>query len=136
VRGGLSMAGSAQIFAAYDALLARWPAGTEEIDVATAYGGTRVHAHGPAGAPPLVPAAVDRRPDGLPGRRPRRPGALPTPHRVDRLVLLDPTQCFAGFRSGFLLCSLPVLLRPTHGRALAYPDRETDDRVLAFLTAG
>lgn len=173
-------------FAAYDALLARWPAGTEEIDVATPYGSTRVHACGPADAPPLVllhgggatgavwfanaPALSTRhrvlavdilgdagrsvpagRPmrttadlmswldallDGLDVRRAHLLGhsygawialtyALHAPQSVDRLVLLDPTQCFAGFRPGFLLRSLPVLLRPTADRALGYLDRET-----------
>ncbi|MEV5737731.1 alpha/beta fold hydrolase [Streptomyces sp. NPDC052292] len=41
-------------FAAYDALLARWPAGTAELTVPTAYGPTRVHAYGPVDSPPLV----------------------------------------------------------------------------------
>ncbi|MEU9177156.1 alpha/beta fold hydrolase [Streptomyces sp. NPDC048550] len=51
--------------------------------------------------------------------------ALHAAQRVDRLVLLDPTQCFAGYRPGFLLRSLPVLVRPTEARALGYLDRET-----------
>ncbi|MCA1007743.1 alpha/beta hydrolase [Rhodococcus hoagii] len=33
--------------------------------------------------------------------------------RVDRLVLLDPNSCFAGFRTSYLLRALPLLLRPT-----------------------
>ncbi|WP_371675045.1 alpha/beta fold hydrolase [Streptomyces sp. NBC_01276] len=48
------MTGSQEFFAAYDALLARWPAGTTEIDVPTPYGTTRVHAYGPADATPLL----------------------------------------------------------------------------------
>lgn len=32
--------------------------------------------------------------------------------RVDRLVLLDPTQCFAGFRTSYLLRALPLFVRP------------------------
>ncbi|PWJ02162.1 alpha/beta hydrolase [Streptomyces sp. NWU49] len=39
---------------AYDELLLRWPASTEEQDVATPYGPTRVHVCGPAGGTPLV----------------------------------------------------------------------------------
>src|SRR5215472_5639413 len=41
------------------------------------------------------------------------------PERVRKLVLLDPTQCFAGFRAGYLLRAMPALLRPTAGRARA-----------------
>jgi pimeloyl-ACP methyl ester carboxylesterase len=175
-----------EFFAAYDAMLDRWPTGTTEIDVPTPYGTTRVHAYGPAGATPVLllhgggstgtvwfanaPAlgthhrvlAVDilgdagrsvlgGRPlrtttdlmawldallDGLGVPRAHLLGhsyggwmaltyALHAPRRVDRLVLLDPTQCFAGFRPGFLLRSLPLLLRPTQARAGAYLDRET-----------
>jgi pimeloyl-ACP methyl ester carboxylesterase len=39
---------------AYDELRARWPASTEERDVATPYGRTRVHVHGPVDGSPLV----------------------------------------------------------------------------------
>ncbi|MFF5344739.1 alpha/beta fold hydrolase [Streptomyces althioticus] len=39
---------------AYDELRARWPESTEERDVDTPYGPTRVHVHGPADGPPLV----------------------------------------------------------------------------------
>ncbi len=180
------MSSSHEFFAAYDALLARWPTGTTEIDVPTPYGITRVHAYGPAEATPLLllhgggstgavwfanaPAlgthhrvlAVDilgdaghsilsGRPlrtttdlmawldallDGLTVSRAHLLGhsyggwmaltyALHAARRVDRLVLLDPTQCFANFRPGFLLRSLPILLRPTQARARAYLDRET-----------
>ncbi|MFF4154162.1 alpha/beta fold hydrolase [Streptomyces sp. NPDC001651] len=38
----------------YDELRARWPEFTEELDVATPYGPTRVHAYGPADGSPLV----------------------------------------------------------------------------------
>ncbi|MFD4375114.1 alpha/beta fold hydrolase [Streptomyces sp. NPDC059202] len=180
------MSSSEEFFAAYDALLARWPRGADEIDVPTPYGTTRVHAYGPSGATPVVllhgggstgavwfsnaPAlgahrrvlAVDIVGDAgrsVPGGRPLRTTAdlmawldvllgslgvsrahlvghsygawialtyaLHATRRVDRLVLLDPTQCFAGFRPGFLLRSLPVLLRPTRARARAYLDHET-----------
>ncbi|MFJ9743306.1 alpha/beta fold hydrolase [Streptomyces sp. NPDC101166] len=39
---------------AYDELLARWPEFTEERDVATPYGRTRVHVYGPPDGSPLV----------------------------------------------------------------------------------
>ncbi|MER5976040.1 alpha/beta hydrolase [Streptomyces sp. NPDC001857] len=39
---------------AYDELLARWPESTEERDVATPYGRTRVHVYGPPDGSPLV----------------------------------------------------------------------------------
>ncbi|MGW0903109.1 alpha/beta fold hydrolase [Streptomyces sp. NPDC002853] len=38
----------------YDELRARWPESTEEHDVATPYGRTRVHVYGPADGRPLV----------------------------------------------------------------------------------
>ncbi|MFD4527875.1 alpha/beta fold hydrolase [Streptomyces sp. NPDC058470] len=177
---------SQEFFAAYDAMLARWPAGTTEIDVPTPYGTTRIHAYGPADATPLLllhgggstgtvwfanaqalgthhrVLAVDILGDagrsiregrtlrttadlmdwldavlnGLDASRVHLLGhsygawialtyALHAAQRVDRLVLLDPTQCFAGYRPAFLLRSLPVLVRPTVTRALAYLDRET-----------
>ncbi|MEV4611139.1 alpha/beta fold hydrolase [Kitasatospora sp. NPDC049258] len=50
--------------------------------------------------------------------------ALHAPARVNRLALLDPTQCFAGFRPGYLLHALPMLLRPTEARARAFLDWE------------
>ncbi|MFD5750336.1 alpha/beta fold hydrolase [Streptomyces sp. NPDC127033] len=39
---------------AYDALRARWPESTEERDVATPYGRTRVHSYGPPDGSPVV----------------------------------------------------------------------------------
>ncbi|MFE9122342.1 alpha/beta fold hydrolase [Streptomyces sp. NPDC007172] len=39
---------------AYDELRARWPESTEECDVATPYGRTRVHVYGPTKGSPLV----------------------------------------------------------------------------------
>ncbi|MFI9048470.1 alpha/beta fold hydrolase [Streptomyces sp. NPDC053427] len=53
--------------------------------------------------------------------------ALRAPQRVRRLVLLDATNCFAGFRFGYLLRALPLLLRPTAERALAFLAWETGD---------
>lgn len=51
--------------------------------------------------------------------------ALHAPHRVRRLVLVDPTQCFAGFRPGYLLHALPMLLRPSARRTRAFLTWET-----------
>ncbi|MGW4227004.1 alpha/beta fold hydrolase [Streptomyces bauhiniae] len=45
---------SSEFDLAYDALRARWPESTEERDVATPYGPTRVHVYGPADGTPLV----------------------------------------------------------------------------------
>ncbi|MFJ3877921.1 alpha/beta fold hydrolase [Streptomyces sp. NPDC090077] len=44
----------------------------------------------------------------------RRPG------RLDRLVLLDPTQVFAGLRPGYVLRALPMLVRPTPARIRSF----------------
>lgn len=54
----------------------------------------------------------------------RRPG------RIDRLVLLDPTQVFAGLRPGYVLRALPVLLRPTPQRIRSFLAWETRGAVL------
>ncbi|MCX5209025.1 alpha/beta fold hydrolase [Kitasatospora sp. NBC_00240] len=51
--------------------------------------------------------------------------ALRAPERVRRLVLLDPTNCFAGFRPRYLLRALPMLLRPTARRARSFLAWET-----------
>ena len=55
---------------------------------------------------------------------------LHTPARVRRLALLDPTQCFAGFRPGYLLHALPVLVRPSRRTAAALRRWETGGRAL------
>ncbi|ORM10911.1 alpha/beta fold hydrolase [Prescottella equi] len=47
------------------------------------------------------------------------------PGRVDRLVLLDPNPCFAGFRPDYLLRAVPLLLRPTATRQRALIGWET-----------
>ncbi|MEC4574780.1 alpha/beta fold hydrolase [Streptomyces virginiae] len=47
------------------------------------------------------------------------------PARLCRLVLLDPTQVFAGLRPGYVLRALPVLLRPTPGRIRSFLAWET-----------
>ncbi|MFF5637307.1 alpha/beta fold hydrolase [Streptomyces sp. NPDC012825] len=173
---------------AYDELRARWPESTEERDVDTPYGPTRVHVHGPVDGPPLVllpggsatglvwfanaPALGERyrihavdllgdagrterrgRPlknaddltawldallDGLGLTRAHLCGhsygawlaaryALHAPERIDRLALVDPTRVFAGFRPGYLLRALPVLVRASEARARAF---------LAWETAG
>ncbi|GGJ48022.1 alpha/beta fold hydrolase [Streptomyces brasiliensis] len=51
--------------------------------------------------------------------------ALHAPARVRRLFLLDPTQCFAGFKTAYLLHALPMLLRPTPSRVRALLTWET-----------
>ncbi|WP_031068995.1 alpha/beta fold hydrolase [Streptomyces sp. NRRL WC-3742] len=52
--------------------------------------------------------------------------ALHAPARVRRLALLDPTQCFAGFRPGYLLHALPLFLPGrTPARARTYLDWES-----------
>ncbi|SHL19957.1 Pimeloyl-ACP methyl ester carboxylesterase [Streptomyces yunnanensis] len=46
--------------------------------------------------------------------------------RVERLALLDPTQCFAGFRASYLARAVPLLVRPgevTARRFLAWETR-------------
>ncbi|MQS15423.1 alpha/beta hydrolase [Streptomyces kaniharaensis] len=179
---------AAPFFAAYDALLARWPLPVEPLTVRTAHGTTRVNACGPRDGRPLVllhgggatsttwfanvgawaaaghrVLAVDL--IGDPGRSVHDgaalggvPGllgwldavldelgvheadfcghsygawialeyALHAPRRTGRLALLDPTQCFAGFRPGYLLRVLPLFLpRRTAARARSYLDWET-----------
>jgi len=51
--------------------------------------------------------------------------ALHAPGRAGKLVLLDPTQCFAGYTARYLLRALPLLIRPTAGRARAFLAWET-----------
>jgi len=51
--------------------------------------------------------------------------ALHAPERVRALALLDPTQCFAGYRPGYLLRSLPLLARPSAARGEAFIRWET-----------
>ena len=51
--------------------------------------------------------------------------ALRAPERVRRLFLLDPTQCFAGYKATYLLRALPMLVRPTPRRVRAFLEWET-----------
>ena len=163
----------AAFFAAYDAMLGRWPGPVERLDVPSRFGVTRVNAIGPADAPPLVllhgggttstvwyanvgalsrtyrvyaidaigdrgrtvysgepigtladlMAWVDSCLTGLGLTRARLCGhsygawillryALTKPHRVQRLALLDPTQCFSRQRLSYLLRALPLLMLP------------------------
>ncbi|MEW5350925.1 alpha/beta fold hydrolase [Streptomyces sp. 16-176A] len=46
--------------------------------------------------------------------------ALLSPSRTNRLVLLDPTGCFAGYRPGYLLRALPMLLAPSPARVRSF----------------
>ncbi|MFE2422276.1 alpha/beta fold hydrolase [Streptomyces hokutonensis] len=56
--------------------------------------------------------------------------ALHAPDRIRRLFLLDPTQCFAGFETAYLLHALPMLLRPTPRRVPAFLEWETGGAAL------
>ncbi|MFF4838350.1 alpha/beta fold hydrolase [Streptomyces sp. NPDC001315] len=173
---------------AYQELRARWPESTEERDIATPYGRTRVHVYGPVNGTPLVllpggsatglvwfanapvlgeryrvhavdllgdagrterqgtplknandlTAWLDALLNGLGLARTHLCGhshgawlavryALHAPQRVDRLVLVDPTQVFAGFRPSYLLRALPTLIRPSEARARAFLAWETAD---------
>jgi pimeloyl-ACP methyl ester carboxylesterase len=51
--------------------------------------------------------------------------ALHTPHRLGRLALLDPTNCFAGMSFRYLVHALPTLLKPTSERLRAFYRWET-----------
>ncbi|WP_051878686.1 alpha/beta fold hydrolase [Streptomyces sp. NRRL B-24720] len=56
--------------------------------------------------------------------------ALHAPDRVSELILVDPTGCFAGFRPGYLLHALPMLLRPNARRTRTFLNWETSDAPL------
>lgn len=168
-------------FAAYAALLSRWPAEVESSDLDSPYGRTRVHACGPREAPPVLlipgggatslvwtsvagPLARDHRMYAMDligdagrsvarGRRMRTVAdamdwldtvldglglakahlcghsyggwlalayAMHAPHRVDRLALLDPTDCFAGMKPAYLLHAAPSLLLPSPARVRSF----------------
>ncbi|MGW1749905.1 alpha/beta fold hydrolase [Streptomyces sp. NPDC002092] len=51
--------------------------------------------------------------------------ALHARARVRRLFLLDPTQCFTGYRPAYLLHALPLVLRPSPRRVRALLEWET-----------
>ena len=172
--------GRAEYFAAYEAVLARWPVAVESVDLRSPYGSTHVSVCGPRDGQPLVllhgsgaTSAVwfanvgelsrthrvyavdtvgeagrsvnDGRPvSGLAGFMDWLDGlfdaleldsaslcghsyggwlalnyALHAPHRVHKLALLDPTDCFAGLRMSYRLRAVPVLLRPSSERMRA-----------------
>ncbi|MCQ9180770.1 alpha/beta fold hydrolase [Streptomyces sp. IBSBF 2953] len=176
--------------AAYDTVIAKWPADREAVRVPTPYGTAYVNACGPRDAPALLllPGgggatsaswfaqaadlarvrrvyAVD-----LVGAAGRSTGngvrtladldawldavltglgveaadvgghsyggwlalrlALRAPERVRRLFLLDPTQCFAGYKATYLLRALPMLVRPTPPRVRAFLEWETGGAAL------
>ncbi|MFJ8161224.1 alpha/beta fold hydrolase [Streptomyces sp. NPDC096136] len=57
--------------------------------------------------------------------------ARPAPRRrLGRLVLLDPTQVFAGLRPGYVLRALPMLVRPTSARIRSFLAWETGGTAL------
>ncbi|MEV4228814.1 alpha/beta fold hydrolase [Streptomyces bobili] len=181
--------------AAYDKVLAKWPADRESVTVPTPFGPAHVNACGPRDAPPLVllpggggatsaswyaqaarlgrdrrVLAVDL--VGAAGLSGTRGGPAPrtvddligwldavldglgvrevslgghsygawialhyalrrAPGRVRRLFLLDPTQCFAGYKAAYLLHALPMLLRPTARGVRAFLAWETGGAPLA-----
>lgn len=51
--------------------------------------------------------------------------AIAHPERVQALCLLDPTRCVSGFRAGYLLRALPMLLRPTVSNTASFLGWET-----------
>ncbi|MET9410035.1 alpha/beta hydrolase [Streptomyces sp. NPDC002935] len=51
--------------------------------------------------------------------------ALHAPHRLRRLALLDPTNCFAGMSPVYLLRALPMLIAPSAERVEAFHRWET-----------
>lgn len=174
--------------AAYDKVMAKWPAEREAMTVPTPFGTTYVNMCGPVHAPAVVllPGGGGATSAGwyaqaadlarthrvfavdLPGcagrgteagdRHPRAVAdlvvwldavlddlgldetdlgghsyggwialhyALHARARVRRLFLLDPTQCFAGYRLAYLLHALPMLLRPTPRNVRAFLEWET-----------
>ncbi|MEV0169560.1 alpha/beta fold hydrolase [Streptomyces sp. NPDC050803] len=179
--------------AAYDKVMARWPADREAVTVPTPFGTTYVNVCGPHDGPPvlLLPgggataaswyaqagelartrrvyavdligvagrSTADRPPrkvadlgdwldavlDGFGVDRADLGGhsygawialhyALRAPSRVRRLFLLDPTQCFAGFKAAYLMRALPMLLRPTPARVRAFLEWETGGADPAWL---
>jgi pimeloyl-ACP methyl ester carboxylesterase len=51
--------------------------------------------------------------------------ALAHPERVDRLALVDPTDCYVGLRVPYILRALPSLLRPSRARSISFLRWET-----------
>ncbi|MGW5190269.1 alpha/beta fold hydrolase [Kribbella sp. NPDC004138] len=51
--------------------------------------------------------------------------AIAHPERVERLALLDPTDCWTGLRLPYILRALPSLLRPSRERTTAFLRWET-----------
>jgi pimeloyl-ACP methyl ester carboxylesterase len=50
---------------------------------------------------------------------------LQNPDRVDRLALIDPTDCFTGLRLPYIARALPSLVRPSRERTLSFLRWET-----------
>lgn len=51
--------------------------------------------------------------------------AIEHPDRVERLTLLDPTDCYLGLRIPYILRALPSLLRPSRKRTVSFLRWET-----------
>jgi pimeloyl-ACP methyl ester carboxylesterase len=54
--------------------------------------------------------------------------ALHAPHRVRKLALLDPTDCFAGLKLSYRLHAVPIFVRPSAERVRAFLNWETAGR--------
>lgn len=189
--GFTSAAAEARYFAAYDAVLARWPVEVSSFDVPSPYGTTHVCVCGPQDGEPLVLLhgggatstvwfanvealsrgqriyAVDLIGDAgrsvADGARIRRPAdlmqwldglfdhlglrrlhmgghsyggwvalsyALYAPERLRSLLLIEPTQCFAGMALAYRLHAIPLLLAPNADRMRSFLRWETAGRHL------
>lgn len=51
--------------------------------------------------------------------------AIEHPERIERLALLDPTDCYLGLRAPYILRALPSLLRPSRKRTVSFLRWET-----------
>lgn len=51
--------------------------------------------------------------------------ALHAPHRVHKLALLDPTDCFTGLKLSYRLHAVPIFVRPTADRMRTFINWET-----------
>ncbi len=113
--------GTVEFFAAYDAVLARWPVPVDPVDVPSAYGTTRVKCVR-AGRRRSAGAAARRRRHlhRLVCHRPR--GSL---GRTGGTRSINSATRAAGLRLTYRLRAVPLLVRPTAPRMRAFLDWET-----------
>jgi pimeloyl-ACP methyl ester carboxylesterase len=57
--------------------------------------------------------------------------ALHAPDRINKLALIDPSDCFTGLRAWYVARALPALLRPTRARSISFLRWETQGVHLA-----